>query len=222
MAIVIASSLPRWPTRTVLHFCFDAHIAGYTAAGVWSPSHHLHQQGLIRSFIHWLEHHFYRIQWDHVPAHTVEPWNEAADTLAYEAAHRLIEVVDITPWLHALDGDAAAIEWYWFLCQPRLPGQLPWLQGKCHSLLPLPQLMDPCADHHPIAQHQPPKDTPALENLEVLFGTANVLTFFQKEMGKGRLEHSVQLEWRISFCSSMSRTMCWSALRKLAPSLRVI
>lgn len=183
VAIVIASSWPRHPQHTVLHFCFDAHVAGYTAAGVWMPNHHLHQQGLKQALIHWLEQEYYKLQWDHIPAHTGEPWNEAADTLAYEAAHHLIQVPDIAPWLQQVVEHKSHLEWLWFFQQPGIMERLRWIQGRRHLCLPVSMRQNPTAVHHPIMQRRQTEGVEITESAPVLLGTANTLTLHPKGDG---------------------------------------
>ena len=98
------------------HFCFDSTSAGYRATGRWQGDTFLHHVKTLRSlqFLAWNRFDCLFDGW-HVKAHSGEPGNEAANSLAFWASHHSAadfdpplqallhgELDDVLPWMHFL------------------------------------------------------------------------------------------------------------------------
>eukprot|EP00435_Cladocopium_sp_Y103_P003593 s2448_g1.t1 len=148
-ALIWAIQISQWhvmhhPTNPIdFVFHFDALATGYQAAGWWNAWKHEQWRTLLRSLAQVLQtrHGFDHLHWQHVKAHTGNPWNELADSLAKFASVHSCFVDDSLEWTHWLDDPITmnAMQWLWFLHRPAHSApQTPVLQGSIlqHSLIP--------------------------------------------------------------------------------------
>ena len=95
--IAAAVWLLRSGYRGTAVFRFDSVAAGYGASGQWNVTPGPNDATLMRVVFQILElQQGLQIRYEHVKAHTGEPWNECANTLAYQAwtHHKLNAVLD--------------------------------------------------------------------------------------------------------------------------------
>eukprot|EP00438_Fugacium_kawagutii_P020591 Skav222346 [mRNA] locus=scaffold3497:127777:137324:- [translate_table: standard] len=97
--------------------CYDNLTVGQQAAGKWQSYSQPTLIHLLRSMVRLIEVRFQlKASFQHIPAHTGHPGNEAADTLADAAA----QGSPLTDWNHFIDyttrpGFVKTAEWFWFL-----------------------------------------------------------------------------------------------------------
>lgn len=101
----------------VVHFCFDATSAGYKAFGFWGGNQYCDETANIRSIWQFLTSKF-NFEWypRHVAAHTGDPGNEAANSVAQMAAAATIPLRCTSTWGHyVMPTRESAIHWLWSL-----------------------------------------------------------------------------------------------------------
>lgn len=101
----------------VVHFCFDATSAGYKAFGFWGGNQYCDETANIRSIWQFLTSKF-NFEWHpwHVAAHTGDPGNEAANSVAQMAADVTISLRCTSTWGHyVMLTRESAIHWLWSL-----------------------------------------------------------------------------------------------------------
>ena len=185
-ALIWAIHISTWHGQVFGHFDleftfnFDAMNTGYQAAGYWRTKDHTNWRTLFRSLAQILQrrHQHWRIQWDHVKAHSQHPLNDLVDSLAKYAASRPDKVEDCAQWWHWLHDEVQLnnIQWLWYLEHLQtMPHDAPQLQGQ--TLI-----------HHQSSfdANAKPKDESAEETTQTLeehctklsmtLATANVLT----------------------------------------------
>lgn len=101
----------------VVHFCFDATSAGYKAFGFWGGNQYCDETANIRSTWQFLTSKF-NFEWYpwHVAAHTGDPGNEAANSVAQMAAAATIPLRCTSTWgYYVMPTRESAIHWLWSL-----------------------------------------------------------------------------------------------------------
>ena len=188
-AVLWASELlqayTHWYPFPGVSFNYDSLFAGNCANGTWATTCHEDLARPLRALIHWmLQRHGHIFAWNHIPAHTGHPWNEAADAIAWACHHSWIAGTPLKPVLDILTFDQVdfkTIEWLWLVeaslqnCKtvPRI------VQDSFHVDLLAPFDHNPNVDLHSFIRN---KDQPALchQDLKLTLRcvTANVLTLY--------------------------------------------
>lgn len=161
-------------------FCFDSLAAGYGASGQWNTTPEASDATLLRVLFQVLERQSHLwISYEHVKAHTGDPWNECADTLAYEAwnKHKINPPVDVD--LRKVLRGARPLCMHWPLivatdCGVQIEhGYLEWYRDAAE---PRPEV---------VWKHLPEARTTERSDLTLRFASFNVGTLSENKVGTG-------------------------------------
>ena len=187
-------------TTTEIGFFYDSMVSGNVAAGIWTPQANKDLQETNRGLVHWLQERspVKWIEWQHIPAHTGHPWNEAADTIAFAVSTGLIPAPPLHCFLNQIE-PRTMVDWLWYWERIRWSPDLRF-SSRGPKLLWRNNFEILKDKQHPIQQHLAPIETERNQDGDHVIlkvGTANVLTFFFNEV-KGNLpvESTSQQGWR--------------------------
>eukprot|EP00435_Cladocopium_sp_Y103_P062615 s141_g24.t1 len=169
------------------YFHFDAINAGFLAGGYFRTTQFPQHRVLMRSLAQLLQvrHGQPFLHWHHVKAHSGNPWNELADTLARQASLQATHVDLDCPWQAWLTNSTTmtALQWLWYL-ELMLSGShwaAPYHDGFLDCpLLPIPQ--PHCApDPQTASSEYASASVPSQNHVQlcITIATANVLTLQQ-------------------------------------------
>ena len=158
--IAAATWLLRSQYQGLATFRFDSVAAGFAAAGQWNTTPGSNDATLLRVLFQLLQTQpNLKVNFEHVKAHTGDPWNECANTLAYQAwtMHTVRPILDVDvrtvlqgerplcmqwPLLHGIDTgvdiDHGYLSWYRDTSEPRpevVWRQLPRPQPKTTTMM---------------------------------------------------------------------------------------
>ena len=173
-------------------FHFDCLFAGYTTAGYWRSQAHLDVLRPARALALWIQATLRsELAWRHVPAHTGDALNEAADSVGWAVVNGWISAPGIDPYLGILTFDSLkphVVEWLWFHRHVQCGDTgFPLLSDNRYVLnLDQPFSATPTASDHPYMARAHQEAHPATQiDFDFSCVTANVLTLFDTDRGYG-------------------------------------
>lgn len=161
-------------------FHFDSTAAGFAASGLWNTTPGPNDASLLRAvFQVLLQQQELSVQFAHVKAHSGDPWNECADTLAYWAwsTHRTNSVLDFDVRTVLKDDRPLCMQWP--------------LLGYCHDGVEhshgyLSWYRDTAEPRAEVVWQHLPKQQEVLErHLQFRVATYNVCTIAEKKGATG-------------------------------------
>ena len=161
-------------------FRFDSVAAGFSAAGQWNTTPGANDATLLRVLFQVLQSQKgLEVHFAHVKAHTGDPWNECANTLAHQAwsTHRINPTLDVDVRT-VLNGDRPPCMHWPLLCGVKTGldidhGYLSWYRDSSE---PRPEI---------VWQHLPTEQTKTTEQICIRLATFNVCTLQDRDGAGG-------------------------------------